>query len=439
MNILEDLTDEELNILEKMLEDIIPESYDNSFIFNNGCIPRIKGYSLTANGCLYKNDSHGFATDLMQKMFDDRSKYKKLMLEAKKRYEKTKSKEDEKLISKYNNLQMAKKIQLNSFYGAMSNVYFRWFNFDIAESITSSGQLTIKFIIKKMNEFMNKLLKTVNVDYVIASDTDSIYVTFEKLIPENCDELEAVKILDEFCEKKIQPYLDKSYKELADKMSAYQQKMQMKRETIANKGIWKAKKMYILNAWNIEGVQYDKPKLKIQGIEAVRSSTPHACRENIKKALEIIMNEDESSFQGFISKFREKFDKMSFEDVAFPRGVKGMNEYKSREKDTIYKKGTPIHVKGSLIFNSLLSKYNMNNIQPIQDGDKIKFAYLKTPNSIQETVIACPDELPKEFGLDQYIDKDMQFRKSFVEPLNSIAEVIGWSTEKKSTLEDFFS
>jgi len=436
MNILENLTDEELYTLEKMLDDIRPESYDNSFIFKNKTTPKIEGYSLTANGCLYKNDSHGFATALMQKMFDDRSKYKKLMIETKKRYEKTKSKEDEKLVSRYNNLQMAKKIQLNSFYGALSNMYFRWFNFDNAESITSSGQLTIKFIINKMNQFMNKICKTENVDYVIASDTDSIYVTFERLIPEGSDELKAVKLIDQFCEKKIQPYLDICYDELAGMMNAYQQKMQMKRETIANKGIWRGKKMYILNAWNVEGVQYDKPKLKLSGIEAVRSSTPHACRENIKKALSIIMNEDQASLQKFIEEFRNEFASLPFQDVAFPRGLKGINKYK--DSADIYKKGTPIQVKGALLFNNMLKKHNITNIPPLSDGDKIRFAYLKIPNPVQDTVIATSDLLPEQFNLDNYIDRDMQFNKSFLEPLKSITDVIGWEAEQRSTLEDFF-
>lgn len=343
-----------------------------------------------------------------------------------------------KNISRYHNFQMAKKIQLNSAYGALQlgNQYFRWFNFNHAEAITTSGQLSIRWIEKKINLYFNKICKTNGVDYVIASDTDSIYVTFEKLIPANSDELEAVKVIDKFCEKKIQPYLDSCYDELAGMMNAYQQKMQMKRETIANKGIWKAKKMYILNAWNVEGVQYDKPKLKIQGIEAVRSSTPYACRENIKTALSIIMNEDENKLHKFIQEFREKFIGLPFEDVAFPRGVKGMNKYK--DASGIYKSATPIQVKGSLIFNHMLKQYDNKSIPPIMDGDKIKFAYLKTPNPINETVIATADYIPVEFNLDKYIDRDLQFDKAFLDPLKAITEVIGWQVEQRATLEEFF-
>jgi DNA polymerase elongation subunit (family B) len=328
---------------------------------------------------------------------------------------------------------------MNSVYGAISNQFFRWFDNRLAESITKSGQLSIRWIEKKMNEYMNKICKTVGQDYVIASDTDSIYVTFEKLIPEGSDELEAVKLIDQFCETKIQHYINSCYDELADMMNAYQQKMQMKRETIANKGIWKAKKMYILNAWNVEGVQYSEPKLKIQGIEAVRSSTPHACREKLKEALKIIMNKEETELQKFIADFRIKFMELPFEDVAFPRGIKGLDKYSS--KSEIYIKGTPIQVKGALLFNNIIKndKKLSGKYQPIQDGDKIKFAYLKMPNPVKDTVIAIVDLLPKELELDKYIDRKLQFEKSFVEPLRSITEVIDWRIDDNSTLEGFFS
>lgn len=391
-----------------------------------------------ANGCMYRKDQQGFLPALMETMYNDRTKYKKLMIEAKKRYEVSKSSEDEKLVARYHNMQLAKKIQLNSAYGALGNQYFRWFNFNHAEAITTSGQLSIRWVERKMNEFLNKILKTSGVDYIIASDTDSIYVTMEAMVDTLIakDELVIVNAIDQFCEQIIQPKLDEWYQELADQQHAYQQKMQMKRETIANKGIWRGKKMYILNAWNVEGVQYDKPKLKIQGIEAVRSSTPHACRENIKKAVSIIMNGTQADLQAFILEFRNEFSKLTFEEVAFPRGVNGMKKYEDRA--TIYKKGTPIHVKGSLLFNNLLKKHGLKNIPPIQDGDKIKFAYLKMPNIIQDTVIATPDELPVEFDLDRFIDRDMQFSKSFLDPVSSITEVIGWQTEERATLEDFF-
>ena len=396
-------------------------------------------HAIAANGCIYRKDKQGFLPQLMEKMYNDRVVYKKKMLEAKQSYEKTKSKEDEKLVARYHNMQLAKKIQLNSAYGALGNQYFRWFNFNHAEAITTSGQLSIRWIERKINEYMNRVLKTKDVDYVIASDTDSIYVTMGGMVDHlnTADEHFIVGAIDAFCEQKIQPYIDKSFQELADLMNAYQQKMQMKRETIANKGIWRGAKMYILNAWNVEGVQYDMPKLKISGIEAVRSSTPHVCREKIKEALSIIMNGTEEEIRDFVTDFKTKFLTLPFEDVAFPRGVKGMNKY--RDGSSIYKKGTPIQVKGSLLFNELLRQHKMKNIPPISDGDKVKFAYLKMPNPIGDTVIAAADYIPSEFNLDKYIDRDLQFDKSFLDPLRSITEVIGWELEHRSTLEGFFS
>jgi DNA polymerase elongation subunit (family B) len=409
------------------------------YLLNGDWEYRDGSVAYAANGCTYRKDEQGFLPALMEKMYNDRVVYKKKMLEAKKNYEQTKSKEDEKVIARYHNMQLAKKIQLNSLYGAISNKYFRWFNHNHAEAITMSGQLSIRWIERKMNQFMNKLLKT-DADYVIASDTDSIYVEMNELVNKafpDADDLKIVDALDKFIEAKVQPFMDNSYQELADMMNAYQQKMKMKRETIANKGIWRGKKMYILNAWNIEGVQYSEPKLKLQGIEAVRSSTPHACRESIKEALGIIMNEDEQNLQKYIERFKNKFLELPFEEVAFPRGVKGMEKYK--DSSNIYKKATPIHVKGALLFNHLLRQKNINRIPPIQNGDKIRFAYLKLPNPLQDSVIATPDELPDELKLDKYIDRDLQFEKAFLEPIRSITSIIGWEVEKKSTLENFFS
>lgn len=402
------------------------------------------GYTITANGVKFDKGKLGFLPALMQKMYNDRIEYKNKMLDAKKKLQ-TLEKDSEEyrktqnLVARYHNLQLAKKIQLNSAYGAIANEHFRWFDFDLAEGITLSGQLSIRWIERKVNEYFNKVLKTNKKDYVIASDTDSIYIDFSGLVatlPSMSDD-EVATVIDSFVEQKIQPFINKSYQELSEYMNAYEQKMFMKRETIASKGIWKAKKMYILNALDIEGVRFKEPQLKMQGIEAVRSSTPKACKSNIKKALEIIMNEGEENVQKFIDEFRVEFMNLPYDEVAFPRGMNNINEY--RDVRDIYRKGTPIHVKGALLYNNEIRKRNLDNkYQTISDGDKVKFAYLKLPNPLNDTVISTMDDLPKEFGLERFIDKDMQFRKSFLDPLTNILDVIGWSAEKRSTLEGFF-
>ena len=403
--------------------------------------------AVTANMCMFSKEKQGFLPRLMSKMYDDRVVYKNKMIEAKKIVASTDKNSKEHIqavkdVSRYNNLQMAKKIQLNSAYGALANRYFRWFELDFAEGITSSGQLSTMWIERELNQYLNKLLGTKSKDYVIACDTDSVYLTLDALVtktlPGETDIQKIVKFLDKVSNEVLEPFVDAKYAELAEYVNAYAQKMVMKRESIANKGIWKAKKMYILNVYNEEGVAYDKPKLKMKGIEAIRTSTPMVCRKAIIGALEIIMNKSEVDLQQYVSKFRTEFSNLPCEDVSFPRGVNGLGKW--RDAATIWKKATPIHVKGALIYNHLLKTMKLDNkYQPLVSGEKIKFCYLKKPNPHQVDVIAFPGRLPTELGLNLYIDRDMQFEKTFLSPLRSITSAIRWNMEKRATLDDFFS
>jgi DNA polymerase elongation subunit (family B) len=381
----------------------------------------------------------------MQKMYDDRVKFKQLMIEAQKDYEKTKDPKLQKTIAKFNNIQMAKKISLNSAYGAIGNVWFRYYNLLVAEAITTSGQLAIRYIEHALNEYLNKILNTRGEDYIIASDTDSVYITFDKLVTNvfvsDTDDSKVVEFLDRVAKEKIEPFIDKSYQDLAEYVNAYEQKMQMKREVIANKGIWVAKKRYILNAHDVEGVRYKEPKLKIMGVEAVKSSTPAACREKIKDALKIIMNKDNKELNSFIQDFRKDFMDLKPELIAYPRSVNGLNKW--TESHNLFKKGAPIHCKGAILYNHLLQDKKLQNKYPyIQEGDKIKFLHMKTPNVYQSTSISFMTKLPNELNLHNFIDYDMQFEKSFVEPLKFITDIIRWQIDSsygtQGTLEGFF-
>jgi len=399
-------------------------------------------YCVAANGAQYRKDIHGFLPQMMQKIYDERKIYKKKMLIAKSQYEKTGNKALQADISAFNNIQMARKIQLNSAYGAIGNQYFRYFNIANAEAITLSGQLSIRWIENKMNSYINKILKTKETDYVIASDTDSIYLNLGPLVKtifkgRETSDKSILRFLEKVCDVELEKYIENSYEELATTVNAYDQKMFMKRENIANKGIWTAKKRYILNVWNSEGVQYAEPKLKMMGIEAVKSSTPSACRTAIKDALKVIMNGSESDVQQFVGDFRQKFESMPPEDIAFPRGCNGVGKFSNPV--TIYGKGTPIHVRGALLYNFHAKKTKITHKYPlIQEGEKVKFIYLRRPNKINENVISFFQTLPKEFGLDKYIDFDLQFQKSFLDPLQVIMDTINWKAEKIATLEDLF-
>lgn len=395
----------------------------------------------TANMRTFTRSKQGFLPALMEKMYNDRVVYKNQMIEAKKQLEQEKSVQLEKDVARYNNLQMAKKIQLNSGYGALANIYNRWYRADFAEAITSCGQLTTRWIEGKLNELLNKTFKTEGFDYVIACDTDSVYIKADRFIELAGKEMtteQCVAYLDKVSLQLLEPFIDKKYEELCRYVNGYDQKMKMKRECIAQNAIWTAKKRYILNVWNQEGVAYSEPKLKMAGIEAIRTSTPMVCRKAIKDTLGVIMNSTEEETQKFIANFRAEYNSMPFEVIASPRSVSDLNKY--QDSSSIFAKGTPINVKGALMYNHLLVKHKLENkYEAIGDGQKIKYSYLKSPNPIQCNVIATPGTLPPEFGLDRYIDRDLQFVKSYLEPIKTIVEAIGWSVEKKFTLEDFWN
>ena len=379
----------------------------------------------------------------MEKIYKDRTVYKKKMLAAKQAYEKTPTKKLEKEIARCNNIQMARKIQLNSAYGAIGNQYFRYYKLANAEAITLSGQVSIRWIENRMNSYLNKILKTEDVDYVIASDTDSIYLNLGDLVEKVYEGREktaesVVSFLNKICEVEFEKYIESSYQKLATYVNAYDQKMFMKRENIAERGIWTAKKRYILNVWDSEGVRYEEPKLKMMGIEAVKSSTPAPCRTMIKDGLKLMMNGTEEDVIKFIDDCRAKFKTLPPEEIAFPRTVSDVKKYYNYTD--IYSKGTPIHCRGALLFNYYIKKNKLDRkYSLIGNGEKIKFLYLKKPNIIRENVISFIQDFPRELGLDKYIDYDLQFEKSFVEPLKAILDAIGLNVEKTVNLELFFT
>jgi len=405
---------------------------------------RLTNVTLTPNGQFFRTDIKGFLPKMLEEMYDDRKKFKKMMLKAQQDYENESDPEKkyqiEKLIARYNNLQLAKKVSLNSAYGAMGSQYFRFYDLRQALAVTTAGQLSIRWIENKLNAYLNKLLKT-DEDYVIASDTDSIYLKLGPLVQnvfkDGKDVGKIITFMDTVCEQKIQPYIDQSYSELADYVHAFAQKMQMKREALANKGFWTAKKRYVLNVYNNEGVQYNEPHMKIMGLEVVKSSTPYAVREKMREMIRLIINTDEETVQNFVAEFRDEFKKLPVEEVSFPRGINGLKEY--ADSTTLYKKGTPIHVRGAIMYNHLLKQMNLEKSYPkIQEGEKLKFTYLKTPNPTKEDVISFPVRFPKEFNLEGYIDYETQFEKTFIEPMKYIMECLKWSIEKRNTLDSFF-
>jgi len=411
---------------------------------------KTKGVAVAANCIGFRKDTQGFLPELMETMYEERKAFKKKMLEAKaalKTAVNPTPAETERMkleITKFHNFQLVRKIQLNSAYGAIGNECFRYFDPEIAEAITISGQLSIRWIENSLNRFLNKTLKTEGKDYIIASDTDSVYIRLgdivKQVMPKETDPQKITKFLNRFCNEVLQPLIDKEFTRLAEQQGAYAQKMRMKREGICSKGIWTAKKRYMLSVWMGEDdVLLSKPETKIMGLETAKSSTPEIVREALKKSISIIMEGTETELREFVAGFKEQFYASSVEQIAFPRGCNGLKEY--RDDTTIYRKSTPLHVKGALIYNHWLRDKDLTKRYPkIGDGEKIKYVYLKVPNPVRDKVISFTAGIPKEFGLEaKYIDYDTQFEKSFEEPLSVILKIIGWQMREVSSLEGLFT
>jgi len=394
---------------------------------------------LAVNGTRFDCKKRGVFPQVIQKIYDERVKFKQKQIKAEQELELSGSKSEqydiEKRIALAKNQQMALKILLNSLYGAIGNKWFRYFDMRIAEAITLTGQATIKWAEKYLNEYLNKTLKT-DKDYVIAIDTDSVYVTLDEFI-KRFKPANPINFLDKLCSTAIEDALKEAFNELYISLGGYENKMVMGREVIANRGIWTAKKRYILNVYDNEGVRYTNPHLKIMGIEAIKSSTPAICREALKDMFKRIIETDEITVQADIQNFKKVFSQAAAEEVSFPRSVQNIRKW--IDKESIYKKGTPIHVRGAILHNELIRDKKLNNkIEKIHGGDKVKFTYLVMPNPIKENVISFIDFLPKQFQLEDYIDYNLQFEKTFISAIEPVLDAVGWKSEKTISLESFF-
>lgn len=316
--------------------------------------------------------------------------------------------------------------------------------------------MAIKWISNDLNQFLNKILNNgfnsngkpshfnglpIQKDYIAANDTDSCYLILSDLVnkffKDQSDKKKIVDFLVKVCDEKINPFINKSYDRMREYTNAYENKMSMKVESISDAGIWRAKKKYALNVWWDEGVEYTKPKVKIKGLSAVQSSTPMMCRDKIKEAIGIILSGNKQELFNLVDDFEQVFRQSSFADIARTASVSDIQKY--YDPTNIYSKGTPIHVRGALLYNHYIREKSVENVyQRIQSGDKIKYCYLKLPNPIRENVISAYDDLPAEFGLHKFLDYDTQFETVFRDPINDISKLVGWDLDNRANLDALF-
>lgn len=396
--------------------------------------------TMVANGQCFRKDFKGILPELIDYYFSMRQKVKKKMFEAQVEYDKTNDVKYLNLMTSLNSKQMAAKILMNSLYGACGNVYFRYYDIRLAEGITMTGQYVIRSVAKRMNDYLNKLCGTKDIDYSFYSDTDSTYLTLDNLVKKffaDKPTKEIVDLVDKICEDKISKEIDKACAQIFDYLNVFQKKIAFKREVIADSGVWLAKKRYAVNVYNSEGIIYDPPKLKVQGMEIVRSSTPQSVRNALKESVGIVLTKDEKTLKEFVADMEKRWYKLHHSEIAFPRTCNGVTQY--TDSNTIYKKGTPIHVKGAIVYNYLLASKNLEKkYQYIREGDKIKFLYLKEPNPLGVNVITFTSQIPEEFSIEKYVDYEVMFEKAFLDPLNSLISIVNWQIKEKATLEGLF-
>lgn len=390
-------------------------------------------HSLAANGAAYTNKFESFLSILMGEVFQLRNKFKGLMKKA----IECSNESDRKI---YFTRQLATKILLNSLYGALGNAYFRFYDARLAESVTLSGQLAIKWIERGINEFLQAKLGDKK-DRCVYIDTDSVYFTLSDVLEHfgftEQDMHKRVDMLDKVAKviesKAIQPAIDSMYRAV----SASKNVLHMDREVIALAGFWTAKKKYALAILDNEGERYKKPKLKVMGLSLIQAKTPEWVRNKLNDALyTLILGTDEQRIPKLISSAYEDFKKLRVEEIGENLRVGGMENYDNG--DGTAAKGALAHVRGSIYHNALIDKLGIKGVNKIRSGDSISYSYLIEPNPHHINVIAWDTVLPTEFELHSYVDYKAMFNKTFKKPLIDMCKKVGVQYESVSTLDAFF-
>lgn len=413
------------------------------------------GYTICPNGEMYYRDRKSFMSEMVEMIYSGRKADKGQMFVHEKEKIRIKEEihelgENPERVEAYNYhamqevmygvKQMTKKILINSLYGALANQYFKYGLVENAEAITLYGQLVNKYTQRRVNELFNGLAGSTKTDYCIMGDTDSNYydvTTFANMLDDGTKGIQhRVDRIDEFHKTVLGPEVDSYMEDLATYMNSYANKMVWEREIIASACIIIAKKNYAMAVWDKEGVRYhEEPKLKVTGLEAVKSETPEWSRNLLKECYMISLQKDEAHVQEAIKTAYNRMRELPVEDIAISKSVNNIGKY--FDPVQIYSKGCVQNVRAAINYNQMLKRHDLLSRGEIRDGDKIKMIPLVMPNPSGQPIIGFLGNLPSEFGLDEYIDYETIFRKSFKKPITRFLDAIGWHTEHTYNIMDF--
>ena len=367
-------------------------------------------YSLSSNGVLYTQDRVGVIPEILNVWFDKRVEYKDLM-------KKHGNAGNDELYKFYSQRQLVQKIMLNSLYGVLGLPSFRFYDVDNAEATTITGQTVIKTTEMIANQYYKSIIGKED-DYNVYTDTDSVFYQAAPLVKARnpqidveSDEQMVPAILS--VAQEVQAHINKVYDTMSKKLfNVDSHRFDIKQETIAKGGFWVSKKRYA--QWIINDNTVPCDKMDVKGLDVRRSSFPTYFKKVMETVLlDILKGVDKSIIDDKLIKFKEKMSDQNFTDIAKNSAVKDMSKYvKSRKEYALgeFEKGTPAHVKAAITYNRLLKHYNAPyKYEPMKDGDKIKWVYLKkNPLGLETTAFTGHNDPPQ---INQFVQQYIDYNK----------------------------
>jgi len=419
----------ELNNLGYSIIPIDREQLDDRIL--NKLIPTHPDYIMTANGFYFKKDDVGCIPKLLKENYAERKAIKKEM-------ELLKAKQDKAFDDQLSGMYVAEqgiKIMMNSEYGALANEFFRYCRYELPSSITMNGQLVLKTLINALTAKYGEEI------ILCAGDTDSILISVAPLVKKHCNGFTADQIIDwiqTFANTEFQQLINDTYQDLSEYVGAPENYMKMSCEKIISNAFWTAKKHYAYRLVVEDGIKLNTPKFGYKGLECVKSSIPRAIRAMQKETIQTILTNKEDLYN-VVNRCKEKIMALSPEDIALPKTCNGLYKYADGKGGWI--KGAQAHVKAAMNYNKyVLNNKLINQYSLIKDGEKIRFVWMKQPNTLNAETFGFINRLPKDNMILDFIDYGTMYEKTYGKIIDDMCERLNIQNLLSTTnsLDDFF-